>query len=193
MSAETMESERESGLDHLSVCEYQLRMTFEFVQMADRKARFLMRIGLGLLGATFIGLPPTMNVLGGSLEDGGGALVAFGAVVLMYGVCVACLLVAMSKVISVVRPRIVNADEQRAPSPFFFQSIASMPIDQYKRMMRQLKPEQAVDELTTMIYHNSLVADAKFRKLDEAVRWMLRGGLVGFVFALLVVITIGLV
>ncbi|MEX2672973.1 MAG: Pycsar system effector family protein [Phycisphaeraceae bacterium] len=189
MSTQAPEQLEKPTLNRLAVCEYQLRMTLEFVQMADRKARFLMRIGLGLFGATFIGLPPTIGVLKGYLDQGGSGLAAFSAVVAMYAICIGCLTVAMMKMISVVRPRILN-HEQAAPSPFFFQSIAHMPMDQYKAMMENLEPDDAVDELTTMIYHNSVVADAKFRKLDQAIRWLLGGGLFGFVFALLVIVSV---
>lgn len=205
MTTETTESappqpqhQQQAELDRQALCEYQLRMTLDFVQMADRKARFLMRIGLGLFAATFIGLPPSISALkqslaGGGLGDGSlAAVVIFIVVIVLYSVCVTCLVVAMMKVIGVVRPRILSDAEASAPSPFFFQSIARMDLQRYKQLMRNLKPEHVVEEMTTMIYQNSLVADAKFRKLDQAVRWMLGGGLIGFVFALVVIVSVQL-
>ncbi len=176
----------ERDVDRVSVCEYQLRMTLELSQMADRKARFLMRIGLGLLAATLVGLWPSVDALRRSVEQGAVPTASFAVALLLYSVCVGCLLIAMMKVIHVVRPRIVE-DPQARPCPFFFRSIAQMRLEEYKRRMADLREDDVVDHLQSMIYHNSVVTDRKFRKLDEAVPWLLNGGLVGFVFALAVI------
>jgi hypothetical protein len=180
------------ALDRQSVCEYNLRMTLEFVKMADQKARFLMRTALALFGAGFIGLPPALAVLRDALQNGEAdapSLGVFVVVAVLYLVYSLCLVIAIMKMIDVVRPRIINGDADTAPSPFFFQSVAKMSIEDFKHQIHNLDPEQAVDELATQIYHNAQVAVQKYRKLNEAISWMLGGGLFGVAFALLVIIS----
>ncbi|MHC4996899.1 MAG: Pycsar system effector family protein [Planctomycetota bacterium] len=179
------------GVDRQSVCEYNLRMTIEFVKMADQKARFLMRTALALFGAGFVGLPPAIAVLSDAIQNNAGpsSFIAFVVVMALYLVYSLCLLVAIMKMIDVVRPRIIDGANDDKPSPFFFQSIANMPIEDFKRQIKRLEPEQAIDELATQTYHNARVAVQKFRKLNEAINWMLGGGLFGVAFALLVIIS----
>lgn len=186
------------SVDTHSICEFNLRMTVEFVKMADQKARFLMRTALALFGAGFIGLPPAIAVLRDALESGEAeiagasgtvAFVMFVAVIVLYLVYALCLLVAIMKMIDVVRPRIIDNGAEAPSSAFFFQSIAQMSIEQFKQQITQLEPQQAIDELATQIYHNAQVAVEKYRKLNEAINWMLGGGLFGVAFALLVIIS----
>lgn len=178
-------------MDRLSLCEYNLGLAMDFVKMADHKARFLMRLALGLFGATFIGLPPSMSVLKTYLEEGATnpvSLALFVTVVMLYGVCAACLTVSLMKIISVVRPRLLSGETDE-PSPLFFQSVAQMGRDRVHQMLSEMSEERAIRELSTQIYHNSVVAERKYRKLGEAINWMLGGGLFAVVFALLVIVS----
>ena len=192
-TASTSPPPTEENLDRISVCEFNLRLTLQFVRMADQKARFLLRIALALFAATFVGLPPSVNVLANYLNTGGTSLVAFIAVIALYGVCVMCLVVAMMKIISVIRPRIVDSSASGPPSMFFFQSVAQMSLEEFRGMVNGLSEEQATDELTTQIYYNALIARQKYSRLDDAINWMLGGGIFGVVFGLLVIVSVGLI
>ena len=93
-------------------------------------------------------------------------------------------------IIGVIRPRM--ADDANSASGLLFQSIAQKPLPQFRSLVRQLSYEAAVDERITQAYHSAVIAQGKFGKLNQAISWMLGGGLIGVVFALILLVSIGL-
>ena len=63
----------------------------------------------------------------------------------------------------------------------------------FRSAFRNLDHTKAVDELLSQFYQTSRIASQKYARLDKAVRWMLSGGLVGVMFALVLLISYGLV
>ncbi len=178
-------------LDRLALIESRLRANTEMIQMADRKAQMLLRLVLGLFMIAFVGVPPTVMSLQTFYGQGGWKMAIFIGVVLLYFGCAACLLMAMVRIIAVIRPRIAPHQPDAPPSTFFG-SVAHMSRDQFRDMMMNIEAEDAVDDLVDQAYQTARIAQSKFRVLRQAINWMLGGGLVGIIFAEILLISTGL-
>lgn len=178
-------------LSHLDLAEYNLRFTLELIRFADRKAQNLMRITLALLTATFLGVPPAVWSLRGFATSGDPwRLALFIVTVILYVACSACLLGSTISIVRVIRPR---RDEEESPKcAFFFDTVAQTPLEDFLRMLREMDYDSAVAELGTQLHASAKIARTKYANVDAAVRWLLNGVLVGIVFALILLIVVGL-
>ena len=167
-----------------------LRGNFEMIRLADAKARLLLRIAMTLFGVAFIGVPPTVAALKKFATGGSWQLLLFILVVGLYILCSACLIVSISKVLRVIRPRALP-HEMRA-SLFFYHSITGMDPETFRRTMREIDFDQAIDEMLLQLHQTAHLTSAKYRALNDAVRWMLGGGLFGVMFALILLVSMGL-
>src|SRR5690606_1978048 len=123
------------------------------------------------------------------LSVGGWQLSLFCSVVALYVVFAACLLTAIMKLVSVVRPR--SVDSSLRTSIFHFGHIAAMHVNDFRRRVLELDMQQTLDELLLHVHQSSRIADAKYKQLDKAVTWMFGGGLVGVAFALILLVAAG--
>ena len=177
-------------INRLCLADSLLRENFEMIHHADRKAQALLWVTLAIFAAAFVGVPPVVLILKDTIQQGGLKFGLFVAVAVLYAVCTVCLLMAIITIIGVIRPR--KTRDPSLASGLLFQSIAQRPLTQFRSLVRQLSYEAAVDDRITQAYYSAVIADAKFGQLDRAISWMLGGGLVGVVFALIVLVSIGL-
>ena len=165
--------------------------SFNLIRHADGKAQMLLRIALALAGAAFIGVPPTVISLKEWLFTGGPlAITMFCGVIALYLVCTMCLLIAVMKIMRVIRPRMSPMGVK--PSVFFHQTIVGMGYEEFREEMRTIEPTQAIDELTSDLYQMAHITSAKYRSLNEAIGWMMGGGLFGLFFAIILMVSFGL-
>lgn len=164
--------------------------TFNLIRHADGKAQMLLRIVLALAGVAFIGVPPTVAALKNFASEGSWQLGLFIAVTILYLFCTVCLLVSVFKIMKVIRPRKGNV--KCKSSAFFHRSIVRMEYDEFNDMVRTIQPSQSIDELSAELYQMAHIAAAKFDAIDEAIGWMMGGGLFGIFFAIILMVSFGL-
>jgi hypothetical protein len=179
----------EEDMDQLSLAESVLKDNFDLIRHADHKAQCLLRISLAIFAAAFIGVPPTMMALKDFISDGGWKFVLFGAVVLLYVLCATSLLVSIVKIVGVIRPR--RTDDVGPGSALFFDSVARGGLDGFRLMMQHMNYQRASDERAKQAFYSAVIAQRKYHVLNEAISWMLGGGLVGVVFALILLVSVG--
>jgi hypothetical protein len=105
----------------------------------------------------------------------------------LYVACVVCLLVAIVKIVAVIRPRQVSPAD--AGSALFFRSVAGTELAHFRQMIRGIGYETVLDERTCQAYHTAVIARQKYDELNAAITWMLGGGLVGVVFGLALLVS----
>ena len=176
-------------MDRLELVEKVLMANSELIRFADRKAQLLLRLVIGLFMVAFIGVPPAVVALLRYAHTGGWAFALFLAVVILYVVCSICLLMSIMKIITAIRPRL--ADNPDMPTNLFFQSVARMQPDEFRKMILEIGPDEALEDMVNQTYHTALVAKVKYERINEAINWMLGGGLFGIVFALILLISVG--
>ncbi len=177
-------------LDHCAVVESRLRANLEQIQLADRKAQTLLRLVLGLFMVAFVGVPPTVMSLQHFYGEGGWELVVFMGVVVLYLVCAGCLLLSMIRIIAVIRPRLPGG--RRLPPSTFFASTAQMSRDEFRRYMLSMDTDDALNDLLDQAYQTAQIAQTKYEHLGAAINWMLGGGVVGILFAEVLLVTTGI-
>ena len=167
-----------------------LKSSFDLIRLADQKAVFLLRICLTLFGVAFIGVPPSVAALKRFVAEGGWQFVMFVAVVVLYAICAVCLLVAIIKLIRVVKP--LSAPKGAKTSLFLFATVTQMDFDHFRQTVLGLNRDETLDELMRQFHQSSMICQQKYDSLGDAINWMLGGGLLGIMFALILLISMGL-
>ena len=166
------------------------KANFDLIRLADRKAQFLLRIALGLFGVAFIGVPPSIKALEKFSSEGGWQFALFVYVVVLYGIFAVCLMVSIRKIVGAVQPRILH--NEKFPSEFFFGSVVEMEPEDFRQLVREASHDRILDGIISQIYHSAHVAHQKYRNIDQAIKWMLGGGIFGVVFALILLVSLAL-
>ena len=162
----------------------------EMIQLADRKAQTLLRLVLGLFMIAFVGVPPTVMSLQKFYGAGGWKLALFVGTVFLYLVCAGCLLLSMIRIISIIRPRLPRG--RNLPRSLFFASVANMSKEEFRQYVLEADTNILLEDLVDQTYQTALIAKTKYQHLNAAIGWMLGGGVVGIVFAEILLVTTGL-
>lgn len=171
-----------------ALARFVLEENTELIRFADRKAQMLLRLTISLFIVAFIGVPPAVIALKDFANDGGWVkLSLFLVVSILYVVCAGCLLSAITKIVDVIRPRLAKQPTNK----LFFQSVARMQPDEFRRSILDMPPEQTLDELIDQAYQTSIIAQDKFKCLNSAINWLMGGGLIGIFFALILLVSYG--
>ena len=117
-------------------------------------------------------------------------MVLFAGTIVLYIACSACLLGSMVSIVRVIRPR-REKNATNTKCILFFDSIADMQLDDFLRTLRQMDYDSAVTEVGTQLYQSAKIARSKYAAVDNAVRWLLHGVLIGIVFALILLVALG--
>jgi hypothetical protein len=177
-------------LNPLALLDTMMKHNFGLIRLADRKAQVLLRLNLALFMVAFIGVPPTMSALKKALFDGPLMASLYVVVVIIYVVCAACLLVAIMKIVAVIRPRLVIDEDRQAE--LFYGAVARLKPEEFRRRFHELDFDETVEDMITQVHSTAVITNHKYEKLNDAISWMLSGGLFGIAFALILLITIGL-
>ena len=183
-------TEGKGTINRLALVESMQRANFDLLRFADTKAQFLLRISLGMFAVAFVGVPPLVINLKQSASNGGTAFGVFIVVLILYLFCTGCLIVSLTKIVAVIRPR--ESELEDAPSALYFGSIAKMEHGAFREMIHDIDPDRALDEIIRSVYDTSNIAQAKFDRIADAISWMLGGGLIGVFFTLVLLISMGL-
>ena len=168
-----------------------LKASFNMIRLTDRKAQTLLRINLTLMGVAFIGVPPSVAALKKFAEQGGWFEVTlFSAVLVLYVMTALCLIGAVMKIIRVIRPR--GPELPQRPSKFYHAAIVGHDYEGFRQMFRGMDQARVCEEMMLQLYHSAYITHAKCRRLNEAIGWMLGGGLAGVLFAIILMISYGL-
>jgi hypothetical protein len=184
------ETESNPAIDRLLLVQTMLKINADMIKFADRKAQMLLRLALGLFMVAFVGVPPAVVALRNFVQQGGWKLALFIGVAVLYIVCSTCLVISIMKIIHVIRPRLRL--EQIVPTRLFFGSVAQMSLEDFRILMRNIDYDDAIDDWINQAYQTAQIAQVKYQKLNEALSWMLGGGVTGVVFALILLISSGL-
>ncbi len=180
------------GLDRLDFARGQLKAQFDLIRLGDSKAVFMLRIALALFGAAFIGVPPSAYALRQFATSGPWGQGLAAVLVVLYVVCAALLLSSIFALVSVIRPRIAAVgSEAVAPTAMTFASIARLSADECQALFRDATYDQVVTDVVYQVHRTARIADYKYELLGVAIARMVRGGLVGAVFALILLVAAG--
>src|SRR5262245_35279981 len=115
-----------------------LTRIISFVGVMDSKAKFILTLVLALTAYLVTQLGSLLDVharLGAMTNWATSCVVLLD---LMAAICLCCLIATAIKVLCVLSPRIHQHSGR--PSPLFFDTIAKMPIEDFKSTMKQLAP-----------------------------------------------------
>jgi hypothetical protein len=94
--------------------------------------------------------------------------------------CLGCFLWAVVLIVVTIRPNV--SQHTQKPSPLFFQSIASMPLDDFRKTMASLPVNEALRLLAEQTYDNAKVVARKHARVHDAINRFFWGVLCFLVF-----------
>lgn len=145
---------QEPRLDHIGLAERNLDRLLTWISRVDAKAGFAFVV-LTALATSLATRLPTFDMMSGLVAST--ALAAFT----LFGASLWCLVV-------VALPR----TRANGESLFFFGTIASKSIDQYRAGFQDLTTKQAVQDLLEQAHRNAEILSTKFRYLQLSYRYL---------------------
>ena len=96
--------------------------------------------------------------------------------VLLDIVCGACLASFLKGTVCIVHAIRPNVDQHsQKPSPLFFQTIAKVPLDEFRTTMTTLTPERVSELLAEQTHDNAKIMVKKNKGVNDATDWLFRG------------------
>jgi len=172
--------------DVVSLNEYNLGLVIRWIHFADSKAAFLLTITLALFGASFAAVPSAAKVVVACVTLGGCFWMIPAVLLALYLAFAGCALAAVVTLVNVVKPRLVPKTWRK--SPFFYQTVAMMELETFKKTMSSMSTHQAIDELADQTFNNADVALKKYEKIKDGIRFMVWSGVFGIPFIILVAV-----
>jgi hypothetical protein len=177
------------SVDRLRLVQSLLITNFELIRHADRKAQFLLRMGMTLFGVALIGVPPAVLAIKREFEGDPLALGIFIGVTLLYAGCATLLLRAIIHIIRAVKPRLARLPDEVSYPRLTFMSMAAMDYAGFLRTIGEMNNEQILEDMQQQLYLTSQIVQTKYAEIDRAIRWFLGGGVLGVVFALTLIVS----
>lgn len=175
----------------IEVNKHNLTRIISFVGVMDSKAKFILTLVLALTAYLVTQLGSFLEVHGrwGAMTNWAPSF--FVLLDLMAAVCLCCFIAAAVKVLCVISPRIDQHSGRT--SPLFFDTIAKMPIEDFKAIMKQLAPNDVIELLADQTYDNAKVVQQKTADVQQCVKLFLWGMASFFGFTIGRTILVGLV
>lgn len=146
-----------------------------FAGIYDTKANFTLTVILALTAYLVAELPAYIDAHAKHPTHAWFALLDLAAIG-----CLGFFLWAAALIILTIRP---NASQHtQKPSPLFFQSIASMPLDDFRKTMASLPVSEALHLLAEQTYDNAKVVATKHARVHEATNRFFWGVLCFLIF-----------
>jgi hypothetical protein len=133
-----------------------------FASSYDTKANFALTVILALTAYLVAELPPYIDAHAKHPTHAWFALLDLAAIG-----CLGFFLWAAVLIILTIRPNVIQHSQK--PSPLFFQSIASMPLDDFRKQMASLPVADALRLLTEQTYDNAKVVAKKHARVHDAL------------------------
>ena len=96
--------------------------------------------------------------------------------------CLGFFLWAVVLIVMTIRPNV--GQHTQKPSPLFFQSIASMPLDEFRKTMASLPIDETLRLLAEQTYDAAKVVAKKHARVHEAINWFFWGVLCFLAFTI---------
>jgi hypothetical protein len=147
-----------------------------FASTYDTKANFALTIILALTAYLVAELPSYIDAHAKHPQSPWFVLADLAA----FG-CLAFFIWAVVLIVLTIRPNI--SQHTQKPSPLFFQTIASMALDDFKNKMAALKVDDALCLLAEQTYDNAKIVTKKHLRVHDAINRFFWGVLCFLVFA----------
>lgn len=152
-----------------------LTRVIEFAGTYDTKANFALTIILALTAYLVAELPSYIDAHTKHPQSPWFVLADLAA----FG-CLGFFLWAVVLIVMTIRPNV--SQHSQKPSPLFFQSIASMALDEFKSKMAALKVDDALCLLAEQTYDNAKIVATKHVRVHDAINRFFWGVLCFLVF-----------
>lgn len=133
-----------------------------FASTYDTKANFALTVILALTAYFVAELPSYIDAHAKHPAHAWFALVDLAAIG-----CLGFFLWAVVLIVVTIRPNV--SQHTQKPSPMFFQSIASMPLDEFRKTMASLPVSDALRLLAEQTYDNAKVVATKHARVHVAI------------------------
>jgi hypothetical protein len=153
-----------------------------FVDVMDGKAKFILTLVLVLTGYLVTQLGPYLDAQAKSGPIHPWAPVFF---VILDLAAVGCLFFFVWTAITVVcaiNPRLKQ--ETKRPSPLFFDTIAGMSHEEFKKTMTDIVPNKVVDTLIDQTYDNAVIVKEKTKYVRRSINLFWWGMILFFTFSI---------
>lgn len=148
-----------------------------FAGSYDTKANFTLTMILALTAYLVAELPAYIDAHAKHPTHAWFALLDLAAIG-----CLGFFLWAAVLIILTIRPNV--SQHTQKPSPLFFQSIASMPLDEFRKTMTSLPVSEALHMLAEQTYDNAKVVATKHARVHEATSRFFWGVLCFLIFTI---------
>lgn len=171
----------------LKFSETNFNTTKQWVEFADKKASFILTITLAIFSASLVAAPSLVTDISNLIRESKVSLIILGAFLLLLSLFyIFAFLMSVNHLLSVITPRLSPHSKRR--SVLFFQTIATMEIQEFKNKVTKFSDQDIMDELLDQTYNNSVVAEKKFEKIRKAMFWIKLAGLSGLLLILISII-----
>ena len=178
-------------MERLSLVQSLLINNFELVKLADRKAQSLLRLTIGVLMIVSVGVPSGMVIVKKFILAGELNLSAFFiSMAFLFLVCIFCLLMAMLKLIVVIRPRIGSFEN--VTTSLTFLAMAKMDFDDFRHLIDTMTEDDALDDYVIQLHQSSILTKQKYDCLNHAINWLLFGSYFGIIFSVSLMVMSGI-
>ena len=154
-----------------------LARVIAFVGVYDDKAKFVLSIILAITAYLVTELPTYIDAHAKHPSDAWFVFLDLAVTGCLFSSMWAILLVVLT-----IRPNVTAHSQKR--SPLFFQSIAVMPLDEFRSAMTSLSPEKAMELLSEQTYDNAKVVMIKHQRVHDAINRFMLGTACFLVFTI---------
>lgn len=168
--------------------EVNLDRVIAWSRTVDQKAAFVLTLTLVMLGYLTSQLSEFFNAVFLKWRASPSGPAVFIVLIVVLAAALVGLVAAMINLVSVVRPRLIPPSAKR--SLLFFQTIASMPCEEFSAQLNAMDQQSYMKALSDQTHDVAKVVTEKFKRLSNSIKWFWLGvaavGLFSFLRPLLV-------
>ena len=159
-----------------------LDRVIRFADVMDGKAKFILTIVLALAAYLVAQLGPYMDAHAkwGSMNNW--APPFFVILDLIAVACLACFIATAITVVCAISPRLTQHSGKA--SPLFFGTIAGMSIEEFKKAMTELTPNNVIDLLADQTFDNAKIVKQKTAHVQRSIKLFYIGMTCFFAFTI---------
>ena len=159
-----------------------LERVIKFVDVMDGKAKFILTLVLALTAYLVAQLGSYLDVHAKWGAFSVWAPPFFVILDLMALCCLGCFITTAVTVICAITPR--TGQHSGRISPFFFGTIASLPLEDFKKAMNAITPTQVIDQLADQTYDNAKIVTRKTEYVRRSIKLFYYGIACFFAFTI---------
>lgn len=145
-----------------------LERVIKFVDVMDGKAKFIFTLALALTAYLVTQLGPYLDAHAKCCALNVWAPPFFVVLDAMVLGCLGCFIATAIMVICAITPR--TGQHSGRTSPFFFGTIASLPLEDFKKAMNEITPNQVIDQLADQTYDNAKIVKQKTNYVRRSIK-----------------------